>query len=65
MTAEYDLLESNHSLILVIFIINITQHPNILNRMLQGKDLVHELKAKLFLILVNLARNNIHQFLRL
>lgn len=70
MPDERDLLESESWLCDLAFLINITQHLNILNRKLQGKDcslpimfnLVYGFKAKLSLFLTNLARNNIDHF---
>ncbi|CAI6377025.1 unnamed protein product [Macrosiphum euphorbiae] len=70
MPDERDLLESESWLCDLAFLIDITQHLNILNRKLQGKDcslpimfnLVYGFKAKLSLFLTNLTRNNIDHF---
>ncbi|XP_025407137.1 general transcription factor II-I repeat domain-containing protein 2B-like [Sipha flava] len=70
MPDERDLLESESWLCDLAFLIDITQHLNILNWKLQGKDcslpimfnLVYGFKAKLSLFLTNLTRNNIDHF---
>jgi len=70
MPDERDLLESESWLCDLAFLIYITQHLNILNRRLQGKDcslpimfnLVYGFKAKLSLFLTNLTRNIIDHF---
>lgn len=71
MTAERNLLENESWLCdLAAFLIDITQHLNIPNRKIQGKNgllpimcnLDHGFKAKLSFILVNLARNHIDHY---